>query len=60
MTNLWQKNKKRLVRELIKQYREEGYDHKLAKKMAVEEAQELSDADEVFLRSIFNAEYEDN
>ncbi len=60
MSNLWQKNKKRLVRELIKQYKDEGYDHRLAKKMAIEEAEELSDSDEAFLRGIFNAQYEDN
>jgi uncharacterized protein YdeI (BOF family) len=60
MSNLWQKNKKRLVRELIKQYKDEGYDHRLAKKMAIEEAEELSDSDEAFLRGIFNAQYGDN
>jgi len=57
--NLWEKEKKRIFRELYKQYLEEGYDHKVAKKLAQEEAAELSELDDRFIKNIFTAEYGD-
>jgi hypothetical protein len=60
MSNLWEKEKKRIFRELYKQYLDEGYDHKVAKKLAQEEATELSELDDRFVKNIFNAEYGDD
>jgi|DEB0MinimDraft_3_1074331.scaffolds.fasta_scaffold42039_3 transcription initiation factor TFIID subunit TAF12 len=41
MQNLWEKDRKRLFRELYHQYIEEGYEQKEAKKLAKEEADEI-------------------
>jgi hypothetical protein len=41
MQNLWEKDRKRLFRELYNQYLEEGYEQKEAKKLAKEEADEI-------------------
>ena len=41
MQNLWEKDRKRLFRELYHQYLEEGYDQKEAKKLAKEEADDI-------------------
>jgi len=49
--NLWEKDRKRLFRELMHQYIDEGYDQKEAKRLAKEEAEDIM-AD--------NAEYIDN
>lgn len=49
--NLWEKDRKRLFRELMHQYLDEGYDQKEAKRLAKEEAEDIM-AD--------NAEYVDN
>jgi len=39
--NLWEKDRKRLFRELYQQYIDEGYNSKEAKKFAKEEAEEI-------------------
>jgi hypothetical protein len=41
MQNLWEKDRKRLFRELYHQYLDEGYDQKEAKKLAKQEADEI-------------------
>jgi len=41
MQNLWEKDRKRLFRELYHQYLNEGYDQKEAKKLARQEADEI-------------------
>lgn len=41
MQNLWEKDRKRLFRELYHQYIDEGYDQKEAKKLAKYEADEI-------------------
>jgi hypothetical protein len=41
MQNLWEKDRRRLFRELYNQYLEEGYDQKEAKKLAKIEADEI-------------------
>jgi len=41
MQNLWEKDRKRLFRELYHQYLDEGYDQKEAKKLAKEEADDI-------------------
>ena len=46
--NLWNKDRKKLFRELYHQYMEEGYESKEAKRLAKEEAEEMM------------AEYEDH
>ena len=40
-SNLWDKDKKTIFRELYHQYLEEGYNQKEAKRMAKEEADEI-------------------
>jgi hypothetical protein len=59
MSNLWAKDKKNLFREIYHQYLEEGYDHKLAKRLAEEEVAEIHAEDHRFIRNILRAEYED-
>ena len=39
--NLWQKERNALFRDLARQYIEEGYDHKEAKKLARQEVDEI-------------------
>lgn len=41
MQNLWEKDRRRLFRELYHQYLDEGYDQKEAKKLAKHEADEI-------------------
>ena len=59
MRNLWHKERKRVFRELLQQYLEEGYSYKEAKKFASEETDEFCSMDEDFVNEIFSAEYED-
>lgn len=54
------RERKKLYRSLYQTYLSEGYDHKLAKKMAREEADEISEVDEEYIKEIFNATYEDD
>ena len=44
MDNLWNKDRKKLFRELYHQYLEEGYENKEAKRLAKEEAEDMDEA----------------
>ena len=46
MRNLWHKERKRVFRELLQQYLDEGYSYKEAKKFASEETDEFCSMDE--------------
>ena len=46
MENIWDKEKKELYRELIKDYMDEGYDKQEAQHMAKAEVQEMFGSEE--------------
>jgi len=56
--NLWNKDRKKLFRELYHQYMEEGYESKEAKRLAKEEAEEMLAEYEDFAMGIALEEYE--
>jgi hypothetical protein len=58
-TNLWEKSKRSLFRELYHQYLDEGYNQKEAKKMARDDANEAYEEDIDFAMSISEQEFED-
>mgnify|MGYP003763299159 CR=1 FL=1 len=53
--NLWEKDRKRLFRDLYQQYIDEGYDAKEAKKLAKEEAEDVIKAAEEAMRALSSA-----
>lgn len=57
MQNLWEKDRKKLFRELFHQYLDEGYTSKEAKKLAKEEADEIQAENSLFAFNL--AEQED-
>jgi len=59
VSNLWEKDKRQLFRELYHQYLDEGYSQKEAKKMAREEADELHSENVDFAFKISEQEYDD-
>lgn len=60
MANLWEKDKKRLFKELYHQYLDEGYTSKEAKKIATEEADEIYSESEDFAYSLASSEDRDD
>lgn len=58
--NLWEKDRKKLFRELYHQYLDEGYDSKEAKKLAKEEATDLMAEHEDFAMNIAYEEFGDD
>tara|TARA_R110002020_G_C16089422_1_gene757764 strand:- start:146 stop:337 length:192 start_codon:yes stop_codon:yes gene_type:complete len=56
--NLWDKDRKVIVRQLIKEYLEEGYSIKEAKKYASEEANEVMADKMSFVENIQNEAWE--
>lgn len=58
--NLWEKDRKKLFRELYHQYLDEGYDSKEAKKLAKEEATDLIAEHEDFAMNIAYEEFGDD
>ena len=57
--NLWQKERQPLFRDLVKQYQEEGYDSREAKKYAKQEINEIMEDKENFVQNIWKDTYED-
>jgi|TARA_Y100000401_G_C8316065_1_gene222499 hypothetical protein len=57
--NLWQKERQAMFRDLVRQYQEEGYDTKEAKKYAKQEINEIMEDKENFVENIWNETYED-
>tara|TARA_R100001143_G_scaffold13521_1_gene15234 strand:+ start:376 stop:561 length:186 start_codon:yes stop_codon:yes gene_type:complete len=57
--NLWQKDRQHLFRDLVKQYGEEGYTQKEAKKLAKQEIDEIMEDKEDFVRNIWRETYRD-
>ena len=58
--NLWNKDRKKLFRELYHQYMEEGYESKEAKRLAKEEAQDMMAEYEDFAMSVAYEEFGDD
>lgn len=58
MSNLWDKDKKQLFRELYHQYLDEGYDQREAKRLAREEANEIYSDSVDFAFNAAEAEYD--
>jgi len=60
MANLWDKDRKKIFRELYQQYVEEGFNHKEAKRLASRETDELIEMDQEFIKEIFDSEILDD
>ena len=58
--NLWQKERNALFRDLARQYIEEGYDHKEAKKLARQEVDEIMQDKEDFVVNLWAETYRDS
>jgi hypothetical protein len=59
MKNLWEIDRKTVFKELYKQYLEEGYSKKEAKKFASDETEEFMSFDEDFVKDIFSYQEEE-
>jgi hypothetical protein len=59
-SNLWDKDKKTVFRELYHQYLEEGYNQKEAKRMAKEESEEIYSDQVGFAFGVVEKEYEND
>jgi|TARA_R110002020_G_scaffold427864_1_gene637291 hypothetical protein len=57
--NLWQKDRSVLFRDLVRQYREEGYDSKEARRCAKIELREIMQDKEDFVQDLWKETYED-
>jgi hypothetical protein len=58
--NLWQKERNNIFRDLVKQYVEEGYDSKEAKRVSKRELDEITEDREGFVNRLWNQSYEDD
>lgn len=50
--NLWQKDRKVIFRQLLREYLEEGYSNKEAKRLASQETDEIKSLDYDFVRDV--------
>ena len=57
--NLWQKERQAMFRDLVRQYKDEGYDTKEAKKYAKQEINEIMEDKENFIQELWEQTYED-
>ena len=57
--NLWQRERKYLFNDLVRQYREEGYTQKEAKKLAKQEIDEVMEDKEAFVHNLWHESYTD-
>ena len=57
--NLWQKERKNLFRGLVRQYQEEGYTPRAAKKFAKQEIDEVMEDKEDFVNNLWKESYTD-
>jgi|TARA_R110002020_G_scaffold303374_3_gene518797 hypothetical protein len=58
--NFWEKEKRYLFKNLLKQYKEEGYDMEEAKQLAKLEANEIMEDKEDFVANLWKETYEDD
>lgn len=59
VVNLWEKDRKRLFRELYHQYLDEGYNMKESKRLAKEEAEEIMADNEDYVDNINKAMWDE-
>ena len=57
--NFWQKERSSILRNLIRQYKEEGYDIKEARHLAKIELNEIMEDKEDFVRNLWEETFED-
>ena len=57
--NFWQKERSSLLRGLVRQYKEEGYDIKEARKLANIEINEIMEDKEDFVSNLWDETFED-
>ena len=57
--NFWQKERSSLLRGLVRQYKEEGYDIKEARKLANIEINEIMEDKEDFVSNLWNETFDD-
>jgi|TARA_R110002012_G_scaffold136385_3_gene290701 hypothetical protein len=57
--NLWQRERQAMFRELVRQYQDEGYNTKEAKKYAKQEINEIMEDKESFVQELWEQTYED-
>tara|TARA_X000001388_G_scaffold73151_1_gene64559 strand:- start:2926 stop:3111 length:186 start_codon:yes stop_codon:yes gene_type:complete len=57
--NLWQKERQYLFKDLVRQYMDEGYDSKEAKKFAKQELNEIMEDKEDFVQNIWKETFTD-
>ena len=56
--NLWQKERNNIFRDLVKQYVEEGYDAKEAKRLSKRELDEIMEDREDFVNRLWTQSYD--
>jgi hypothetical protein len=57
--NLWQKERGAIFRDLVRQYNEEGYNNKEAKRLARQEVEEIMEDKDDFVNDIWNEQFDD-
>ena len=57
--NLWQKERGAIFRDLVRQYNEEGYNNKEAKRLARQEAEEIMEDKDDFVNDIWSEQFDD-
>jgi|TARA_R110000744_G_scaffold338392_1_gene443591 hypothetical protein len=57
--HLWQRERNNIFRDLVKQYKEEGYDQKESRKFAKQELNDIMEDREDFVRNIWRESFTD-
>ena len=57
--NLWQKERGAIFRDLVRQYSEEGYNNKEAKRLARQEVEEIMEDKDDFVNDIWSNQFDD-
>jgi len=57
--NLWQKERGAIFRDLVRQYSEEGYNNKEAKRLARQEVDEIMEDKDDFINDIWSEQFDD-
>jgi metal-responsive CopG/Arc/MetJ family transcriptional regulator len=57
--NLWQKERSAIFRDLVRQYNEEGYNQKEAKRLARQEVEEIMEDKDDFVNDIWSNQFDD-
>jgi|TARA_R100000084_G_C4579464_1_gene113111 hypothetical protein len=58
--NLWQKERSGLVRDLIREYVEDGYEYKEAQKLAKKEADNIMEDKVSFVHDLWEESFDDS